>query len=71
MINFLNTSNETLVHDKMEMDLVATVTTNKGLIKSHKKDKFPLLLLYLDKLPMKNVVFFNVLLLTFKNKVFP
>ena len=58
MINFLNISNETLVHDKMEMDLVATVTTNKGLIKSHKKDKFPLLLLYLDKLPMKNVGFF-------------
>lgn len=70
MINFLNISNETLVHDKMEMDLVATVTTNKDLIKSYKKDKFPLLLLYLDKLPMKNVVF-NVLLLTFKNKVFP
>lgn len=36
-INFLNILNETLAHDEMVMGLVATMTTNKGLIKSHKK----------------------------------
>lgn len=57
-INFLNILNETLVHDEMVMGLVATIMTNKGLIKSHKKDKFSLLLRYLDKLSMKNVIVF-------------
>lgn len=46
--NFLNILNETLVQEETVTGLMAITTTNTGLTKSHKRDKYSLLLLYLD-----------------------